>query len=150
MEIRIDVDGVDELTKRYREAPQVIKPELTTSMTKVVIQGEGISKKLAPKWRGQLQRSIHHQVQAAGSSVKGEWGTSLHYAKYKEFGTRRHFVGAQHIGAWAAAHGFGHRGIVVSGRAQPFMKPAFQQMMGPIRAEFKAAMGRIVAKLAGG
>lgn len=150
MEIRIEVDGLDELQRRYKEAPQIIKSELTTSMTKVVIQGEGISKKLAPRWRGQLARSITHQVQPMGSGVRGEWGTALHYAKYQELGTRRHFVPAQYIGAWAAAHGFGNRGIVVSGRKQPFIKPAFQQMLGPIRAEFTAAMGRVVARLAGG
>jgi HK97 gp10 family phage protein len=150
MEIRIEVEGVEELTARYRQAPEIIKSELTTSMTKVVIQGEGISKRLAPRWRGQLARSISHEVQPMGSGVRGEWGTALHYAKYKEFGTRRHFVSAANIGAWAAAHGFGHTGIIVSGRKQPFIKPAFQQMIGPIRAEFNAAMGRIVARLGSG
>lgn len=150
MDIRIEVTGLTELMTRYRQAPQIIKSELTTSMTRVVIQGEGISKKLAPRWRGQLARSIHHDVKPMASGVQGEWGTSLHYAKYKELGTRRHFVPAQYIGAWASAHGFGNRGIVVSGRKHPFIKPAFEQMRGKIGAEFSGAMRRAIARLVGG
>ncbi len=150
MDIRITVTGVEELARRYKRAPEIIRSELTTSMTKVVIMGEAIAKKLAPKWRGQLQRSIHHQVSPSSGSVKGEWGTALHYAKFVELGTRRHFVSKANIGAWASAHGFGSTGLIVSGKARPFIGPSGDQMKGGIRAEFNAAMGRIVARLSAG
>lgn len=150
MQMTITTQGLTQLRARYRRAPQIIREEFTRTMTRVVTEGERISKQLAPKWRNHLARSITHSVTPMGGSVRGEWGTSMKYAVYKEKGTRRHFVPAKYIGAWAASHGFGYRGLIVSGKAQPFIRPAFVRMRPKITSEFHAAMKRVIARLRAG
>ena len=150
MEIEIQLIGVNELIARYKRARQVIQDELTRSMRRVVIEGERLSKGFAPKWRNHLARSITHSVTPMSGSVQGEWGTSQPYGRFMEEGTRRHFVPAQYIGEWAAAHGFGYTGIIVSGKARPFMKPAFAIIRGKVAPEFRGAVSRIIANLRGG
>jgi HK97 gp10 family phage protein len=150
MQMTITTQGLDQLRARYRRAPQIIREEFTKSMTRVVIEGERLSKQLAPKWRNHLARSITHKVTPMSGAVRGEGGPTLSYAKYQELGTRRHFVPAKYIGAWAQAHGFGYRGLIVSGKKQPFIKPAFQRIRPKITTEFTAAMRRVVARLRAG
>lgn len=144
MEIDFQVTGIDQIQRKWRGMGKAITAELTKAMTRIVIEGERISKQHAPKWRGQLARSITHSVTPATGMVKGQWGTSLSYAPFKEHGTRRHFVPAQYIGDWAKAHGFGYRGLIVSGKAQPFIKPAFNAIRGKVRPEFQAAIRRAI------
>lgn len=150
MEMRIEVTGARELAQRYRGASQVLTDELSKGMLRLVIAGEAISKREAPKWRGQLARSITHRVSPAAGAVTGEWGTSLSYARYQELGTRRHFVSAANIGAWAQAHGFGNTGLIVSGKAHPFIRPAFNQIRPKVGPEMRAAVSRALARIRGG
>lgn len=158
MEIRIEAKGLSGWRRRFAEAPRIIREELTTSMTRIVLQGERISKQKAPKWRSQLARSVTHEVKPAAGEVRGQWGTNLspHYGPDQEFGTRPHFVPWRYIGDWALAHGFAAPkdpstgGIRVSGKAQPFIKPAFEEIKGKVGPEFRRATKRIVARLKGG
>lgn len=156
MELRITTTGLDELRGRYARAPQIITDELTTSMTKVVLMGERESKQKAPKWRNQLTRSIHHKVTSTIGTVTGFWGTKLGYARFKEYGTRRHFVPWAYIGEWAEAHGFeapknpAKGGIVVSGKAQPFIQPAYELVKPKVGPEFRAAIRRALGRIRGG
>lgn len=149
MEIDFKVTGLKELQSKYRNAGKTITAELTRSMNRIVLMGERISKQKAPKWRSDLARSITHEVTPATGQVKGQWGTSLDYAPFKEKGTRRHFVPAKYIGEWAQAHGFGYRGLIVSGKAQPFIRPAYEAIRGKVRPEFQAALKRALAQLGG-
>lgn len=150
MEFQIKTTGLDELRARYTQAPTIITEELTTATTKLVLMGERESKQKAPKWRGQLQRSIHHKVTSAVGRVTGFWGTNLLYGVFKERGTRRHFVPAQYIGEWASAHGFGNTGLIVSGKAQPFIAPAFALVKPKVQPEFRAAIKRAIGRIKGG
>jgi HK97 gp10 family phage protein len=145
---------VKELAARWRGAPAIITEEFTTSMTRIVLQGERISKQKAPKWRGQLRQSIHHQVTPASGAVTGEWGTALTYAKWKEKGTEKknYFVPWKYIGAWAVQHGFtapknGKGGIRVTGNPQPFIKPAYEEIKPKVGPEFQRAVKRVIARL---
>lgn len=149
MDIDFKVTGLKELQSKYRNASKTIQAELTKAMTRIVLMGERVSKQEAPKWRMQLSRSITHSVTPAAGQVKGQWGTSLPYARYQEKGTRPHFVPAKYIGEWAAAHGFGNRGLIVSGKAQPFIKPAYDAIKDKVRPEFQAALKRAIAQLGG-
>lgn len=150
MDIQIRVTGLKEMQARYANAPQIVTDELTTAMRKVTLMGERESKLKAPKWRHQLTRSITSTVSGRPGLVTGFWGTSLLYARFKEYGTRRHFVPAQYIGDWAQAHGFGYRGLIVSGKAQPFIRPAFELVKPRVGPEFRAAIKRAVSRIRGG
>ena len=158
MELRVEVQGAKEVSLRYRGAAKVMTDELSKGILRLVIAGEGISKRKAPKWRGQLARSITHKVTPASGSVTGEWGTSLTYAKWKEKGTtkKNYFVPWKYIGAWASQHGFtapkdpSKGGIRVTGNPQPFIKPAFDEIKPKVKAEMQAAVNRALARIKGG
>lgn len=158
MEINIKTKGVDELQKRFALAPKIIQEEFTKSMTRLVLMGERSSKQKAPKWRNQLARSITSEVTPAAGQVKGQWGTNLapHYGPDVEFGTKPHFVPWKYIGDWALAHGFkapkdpSKGGLRVSGKKQPFIKPAYEEIKGKVGPEFKAATNRVITRLKAG
>lgn len=149
MELDVRITGVRELSSRYRNAERVIRPELLRAVTRIVIQGERVSKQLVEKDTHTLERSITHEAMPMAGGVRGAWGTASPYAVYRERGTRPHFVPARYIGDWARRHGFGYTGLRVSGRATPFIRPAFERLRGPAGAELRAAMRRALAQLAG-
>ena len=65
---------------------------------------------------------------------------------FVELGTRPHFVSKQNIGRWASRHGKGDTGLFVTGKAQPFLKPAFEENKHKIVALLEAAVGTIIAE----
>lgn len=74
----------------------------------------------APNWMGHLFDSI-----IAGLVVGPVYGvleSTSEYSKYREFGTRRHFVPAKYIGQWAQFHLGEFTGLIVSGDATPFFR----------------------------
>lgn len=75
-----------------------------------------------PVWRGDLRDSIDGPVQLTNEGMEAFVGPKEPYAQFVEFPTRRRFVPAKYIGEWAQDHGFGYTGLVVSGRAQPFVR----------------------------
>lgn len=76
----------------------------------------------APVDTGRLRNSIGV---ASPSRRMRHIGANTEYAEFVETGTRPHFVPGQYIGGWAARHGFpAGSGLLVSGKAQPYMKPA--------------------------
>ena len=146
----IEIKGHRELATRYRGAEAVIRSELMRSVTRIVLQGERESKAIVPTDTHHLQRSIASKATPIGGGVRGVWGTAVPYARYVERGASPHFVPVQYIGGWARRHGFGETGLKVSGRAQPYIKPAFAKVQPLARAEFQQALMRIIAKLQGG
>ena len=49
MQITMAVQGLDQLITSYRNAPKIVADEMTRSMTRIVIQGEAISKAIIAK-----------------------------------------------------------------------------------------------------
>lgn len=146
----IQLKGVDELVRRYAQAPQIIRTNMVRSITRITLFGEAESKRIVPKDTRHLMRSITAKTTPIGGGVQGVWGTSVPYGKYVETGTRPHFVPAKYIGDWARRHGIKTSGgLRVSGRAQPFMKPAFEAAKPLARAEFQVMLNRIVRELRG-
>lgn len=146
----IQLKGVDELVRRYAQAPQIIRKNMMRSITRITLFGEAESKRIVDKDTRHLMRSITAKAEPIGGGVRGVWGTSVPYGKHREKGTRPHFVPAKYIGDWARRHGFGYTGLRVSGRAQPFIKPAFEKAKPLARAEFQVMLNRIVRELRGG
>lgn len=101
----------------------------------------------APVDTGRLRNSIAVDAPDNRSRLIG---TNVTYAPFQEFGTRPHFVPRQHIGTWARRHGFGDTGIMVSGKAQPFMKPAADQAESAIRSMVPLLAAEIEALYGGG
>ena len=116
--------------------------------TKII---QGRAKQLVAVDEGTLSASIHAETYATNSGIIGRVFTSLDYAGDVEFGSGgRHFVPESEIGGWAERHGLGHRGVWVSGRAQPFMKPAVDQTKNEVREkignEVNVSIHKIIKK----
>lgn len=118
----VRIDGLDELRRKLNSgrAEQPIQRFLDRGA--IFIQSR--ARLHAPVDRGRLRGSIGVE---ATSNRQREVGTSVTYAPYVELGTRPHFVPAKYIGGWAQRHGLGNRGVFVSGKAQPYLKPAAQE-----------------------
>lgn len=154
MDIRLTTRGFDTFVNRNRKAPEIIRRHMTKAINVIVIAGEGIAKKLAPRDTSHLARSITHRVESLGGTVRGRWGTALspHYGPDVEYGTRPHWPPVSALEGWARRHGANPyavaAGIAKHGtKAQPFMRPSFQQVAPKakslLRAEFKLAVAEI-------
>ena len=106
----------------------------------------------APVDTGRLRASITPEVRWEGNKAIGVVGSNLLYAPFVELGTRPHFVPGKYIGEWANHKGFfegmtsvsRNWGIFVSGKAQPFLEPAFLDNEEKIIAILGDTVGRIV------
>lgn len=118
------LQGVKELKAALRQFPEAAKKGARRGLLKGSLRVQSAAREAAPVDTGRLRASIGYEVQTLVGGVKAIIGTAAKYAKYREFGTRPHFVPAQYIGRWAQLHGLGRRGVFVSGRATPFLIPA--------------------------
>jgi hypothetical protein len=75
-----------------------------------------------PKDTGVLHDSIEGIVSSSVNLVSGIYQVAADYGIYVEFPTTRHFVPERYIGDWAVRHGFKRGGLIVSGKAQPFVR----------------------------
>ena len=107
MEIDINMRSINTMAATYSDGPQIVRQEMTRGVTRAVIAIEGDAKRLAPVDRGQLRRSITHEVTASAGGVVGRAGTNLNYAEPVEKGRS---PGSQPpsapLEAWALRHGF--------------------------------------------
>lgn len=83
----------------------------------------------APKWRGELKRSVSARTEGTEISVT----IGAPYAPYVHFGTRPHWVGVDKIRAWAEDHGINPYALQWSiaqkgTRANPFIDRAFERL----------------------
>jgi HK97 gp10 family phage protein len=118
-QITIRIEGIDHLRGKLNDSRADAPIKRFLDRGAIYIQGQARMK--APVDTGVLRNSIG--VEDAGKRTR-EIGTNKTYGPYVEFGTRPHFVPKQYIGGWARRHGLGDTGLLVSGKAQPFMKPA--------------------------
>ena len=82
-----------------------------------------VTSRRAPVWEGTLKRSISGVVEMDSANVEAVYRVAAKHSAHAEFGTDGpRFVPKQHIGKWAKDHGFGNSGIIVSGRARPFVR----------------------------
>ena len=106
-------------------------------LTKSTLVIEGRAKKKAPVVFNRLASSITSEVKKKGSGYIGRTGTNIKYASHIEFGSRPHL--APIAAEYARKYGFDvpagadHIMIRVSGKAQPFLFPAFKESQGDIK-----------------
>jgi HK97 gp10 family phage protein len=155
MEMHVTMTGVDALVRRYSNAQQIITKSLTGAVTRSVIFGEGIAKRIVARDTSNLARSITHRVESGIGRVRGIWGTAVFYGPYVEKGTRPHFPPVAALVGWARRHGANPyavaRGIALNGtRAQPFMKPSFEQTKPKAIQDIRNAARTAFRQIAGG
>ena len=94
---------------------------------------------------GRLRRSIAYEVVSSfiAEELTGKVGTSVNYARFIEFGTRRHLIPAfsndpKWIGVkrWCERHGI-QTGWLEVGRAYPFLTPALRAKLPEIKRKLE-------------
>lgn len=127
-----NVRGYRELMAKL-ERPEWVEQPASNFLDRWRFAGEREAKKLAPRWRGHLRRSITSERDKARFPKWARIGTNLPYAKPVEFGTgllsdapdskhRRYFPPPAALDAWAIAHGF-HTGSATKARASVGLIP---------------------------
>ncbi|MCG3176909.1 MAG: hypothetical protein MOGMAGMI_01873 [Candidatus Omnitrophica bacterium] len=124
----VRIDGLEQLRAKLRS--ERADPPMQRFLDRGAIFIQGQARTLAPVDTNRLRGSI--AVETTGR-LERSIGTNVTYAPYVELGSRPHFVPAKYIGRWAEKHGFGNTGIFVSGKAQPYLKPAAEAGEGFIR-----------------
>jgi phage gpG-like protein len=93
MDLRIELDGHDNLKRMIRAMPEVTKQELTWGVNQAALLGEREAKSLVGVKTGHLRRSIiSTPASSVGGSVSAMYGTNTLYAKHHEFGTKPHTI----------------------------------------------------------
>lgn len=114
--------NVDEATAVLRQVVVMIPAVTQDGLLEAFAEATEEARQRVPRFSDTLHDSIDGVVGRSGDVVEGVWGATADYAEPVEFGAKPHFVPERFIGDWAAAHGFGHTGLVVSGKAQPFIR----------------------------
>jgi hypothetical protein len=93
MDLRIEIEGMDHLTRTARSMPNVTKQELTWGVNQAALLGEKTAKELVGVKTSHLRRSIIGvPARSAGGTITAMYGTNALYAKHHEFGTRPHVI----------------------------------------------------------
>lgn len=100
---RTNVRGLDDLIKKLQgmaKKATSLQAQAALRAGLLIIEGAAVQK--APVLTGTLRRSIHSETTSTSAGAVGRTGTNVEYAPFQEFGTSRM-------------------------RAQPFMRPAFDE-----------------------
>jgi phage gpG-like protein len=150
VELDFELRGLEETQRRMEQAAADLQgPPFAEGMARATLRVERSAKLKAPVDTGRLRASITPEVRRVFMGWRGVVGSKVKYAPFVELGTRAHFVSARHIGRWAQRHGMGHTGLFVSGRAQPFLQPAFEENRAAIIADIGGTVSKIVQRAGG-
>jgi len=146
-ELSLEIQGLKETQAALEKATAALTgPPMVAGMRRATLLVQGAAKRKAPVDTGRLRASITPEVQTRADGVVGIVGSNVKYAPFVELGTRRHFVPGRYIGRWARRHGLPEGGLVVSGKAQPFLQPAFEENAERIFQTLGTAVSIIVTE----
>jgi len=160
--LTITLQGWEQLERAFRQAPDVVREELTAFAhgATQLLRSEVVDR--TPAAMGTLRASISAQVDRLADGVLGVVGTPSPYAVPVELGTRPHFPPVQALEDWVRqklglsgkeAHSAAFliaRKISKKGTKGHFMfRDAYQANAGEIQQQFDAAAARIVARIGG-
>ena len=146
-EISIEIRGLRETQREMERIVRDLRGEpYLNAMRRATLLVQRSAKIKAPVDTGRLRASITPEVRAQGNLITGVVGSNVKYAAFVELGTKAHFVPQQYIGTWARRHGLGDRGLFVSGKAQPYLEPAFRENAERIVRMLGDAVGDIVTE----
>lgn len=156
METDIEIRGLEETQRAMEQAvADLTGSPMLQGMRNATLVVTRAAKQKAPVDTGRLRASITPDVVSGAQGITGIVGSNVKYAPFVELGTRGpRFVPGRYIGGWAARHGFfrGMKsvpinfGVVVSGKAKPYLQPAFTENRERIIRYIGDAVGTIVAK----
>ena len=145
--IEIKVEGLKETLEDIERIRAQFSPEIYRATQRSLIWIELFAKKKAPVDTDRLRSSITHRVTAESHGFTGITGTNVKYARYQEFGFKKHLA---YVGPWAGRHGFkkGTKFLFVSKPYNPqgyFMRPAAVESLDRIKMEFQKGIENVLA-----
>jgi len=142
--MKIKLEGSEEVSKQFKRLREAAPQKALKVLREAAFAVEAKAKRKAPKDTGRLQSSIGSAVNT--KKIEAYVGTNLKYAPYQEFGTKPHFVPAKYMKSWLKRHGFPENtgGIIVSGKAQPFLRPAWKESKDFILRIIKEGLRKIL------
>lgn len=170
MRLDIEFDGLEKLRAAMARAPQVVEQELTAFMHAATLHLKAEIQELTPKGAGGLaghglHASWDNQVETlAPGVVQGVVGSAQPHAIYVELGTKPHFPPPKALVPWVqaklgiqeepaalgvaflVARKIAQRGTLGVGMAHRALAANTAQ----IQRQFEAAVGRALARVAGG
>jgi ribosome modulation factor len=96
-----ELDGLDEVVRRFRQAPEVFERYMRQFMNRALPIIEREVKVKTPVNTGALRSSIGHEISGVGAQMQGIVGTSKEYAPFVELDTRPHWPPYRAIEYWA-------------------------------------------------
>lgn len=93
--IRVSIVGTEEVVHRFRALTASTTAKLRTTVERLAltlvgnVKRDKLTGQVLNVRTGRLRRSIHHEIDARGSSVVATVGTNVEYAKFHEYGLGR-------------------------------------------------------------
>lgn len=147
-------DKFDKLTAQKLKGAMIASLQLINDKAKEKLQwrvltfdskGNVIGASGGGRAMGHLANSLAHEITAEErDTIIGRVGTNQKYAKYVEFGTRRHFVPFDKypdVQIWAERHGIDvtkRQGLMVTGKPTPYLTPSIAENIEAIKSKFRA------------
>ena len=100
MEFKARVEGLDDLQRRFKQAPLMVERYMRRFMKRALPVLEGEVRKRTPVNTGRLRASITHDVQGLGAKMQGVVGSAVKYAPAVEEGTDPHWPPYEAIEYW--------------------------------------------------
>ncbi len=165
-DIRVTVEGLKPLQALLAIAPELVTQETKKAMDQARLTLEAEAKRLVPVKTGHLRRSITSETRPLNGGVVGIVGTNVKYASFVEFGTGIYGPEKKPIApvtkkalAWGKVLGHTAAGAPVKEfvrrsvkgmRPRPYLRRAFEEKKGVVEGFFKAALQRVLRRLASG
>lgn len=148
MNVEFTIPKLPGFVARMTNAERIVRDEMRTGIDRLTLQGERAAKQRAAVRTGHLRRSITHEpARFAGGTVTGRFGTATPYARYVEFGRGPVVAASGKVLRFEIGGQVFYRKRVGPARAQPFMRPAADQVRRIAPREMQATIRRIVARL---
>ncbi len=96
----VRLEGLDEVRRRFSQAPQVIERYTRQFMRRALPLLQGEVRKRTPVNTGRLRASIGYEVRGVGAKVQGIVGSPVKYAPAVEEGTDPHWPPYEQIEYW--------------------------------------------------
>ena len=148
MEIKVKIDGLDDLLAAAKRAPKVAVGEISKAVQKSVGTVHSAALREAPVNRQQGGGTLRQMInQRFTSKLSGEIESRANYSVYVHEGTRPHEIRIRNKRVLAnkrTGQIFGKRVMHPGTKANPFMERALKKSQGKVNGYFKKATENIL------
>lgn len=154
VDISLEVEGLEEVEQKFRQAPQIVTQETRDGMGRIVQKLTGEVKTRTPVDTGRLRSSIMNRVEGRGAGVQGIVSSNVKYAPFVELDTQPHFPPLSALEPWARRHGKTAWGVALAiaahgTKGRHMFERALKDNIGWIESEFQRIGKRIAERLGG-